>query len=119
MKEILDYENIIIHACTVDDLEKAQKSGSYTPGSLFSDGYIHCSEYNTILRVANFNWIGRKDLILLFIDKNKVISQIKFEPDKNSGVLYPHIYGPLNLDSIISVKNFLPREDGFFDMSSI
>ena len=56
---------------------------------------------------------------MLFIDKNKVISEIKYEPDIDSGILYPHIYGQLNLDAIILVKDFLPNEDGVFNESSI
>lgn len=112
-------KNIILHACTKIDYDKAKENGGYRSNTLDSVGFIHCSEINTILRVANSNWIGRKDLILLFIDKNKVISEIKYEPDIHSGVLYPHIYGPLNLGAIISVKDFLPKEDGIFNESSI
>lgn len=119
MKKSLDYKDIIIHVCTKIDLEKVKESGKYYSGNLISNGYIHCSEVNTILRVANSKWIGRKDLILLFINKNKVKSEIKFELDINSGVLYPHIYGLLNLDAIVLVKDFLPKNDGLFDESSI
>lgn len=112
-------ENIILHACTKDEWEKSFVQGSFETLSLKSQGFIHCSEMDTILRVANSHWNGRRDLILLVIDASKVKSEVKFEPDPESGTLYPHIYGPLNTDAVIEVKEFLPNQDGVFDEESI
>lgn len=112
-------ENIILHACTKDEWRKAVTQGFFETPSLKSQGFIHCSEIDTILRVANSNWNGRKDLILLVIDTNKIAPLVKFEPDPESGTLYPHIYGPLNTDAVIEIKEFLPNQRGIFDESSI
>ncbi len=112
-------ENIILHACTRDLWDNAQAKGLFIVESLKSQGFIHCSETDTILRVANSNWNGRKDLILLVIDTNKIAPLVKFEPDPESGTLYPHIYGPLNTDAVIEIKEFLPNQSGIFDQSSL
>jgi uncharacterized protein (DUF952 family) len=112
---MLKENNIIVHVCTKAEWQKAKALNEFRVESLDSEGFIHCSGLDTILRVANSNWRGRKDLIILFIDSAKVISPIKYEPDSESGILYPHVYGPINLDAIIQVKEFKPKEDGTFD----
>lgn len=112
-------QKIIVHVCTMLDWGRSRQLGEYRADSLESQGFIHCSDLHTVLRVANFNWKGRQDLILLVIDSSKVKSEIKFEPDPQSGILYPHIYGPLNLNAVIKVKSFLPNKDGIFDESSL
>jgi uncharacterized protein (DUF952 family) len=116
---MLKENNIIVHVCTKEEWQKAEVLNEFRVGSLDSEGFIHCSELDTILRVANSNWRGRKDLIILFIDSAKVISLIKYEPDSESGILYPHVYGPINLDAVVKIKEFLPKEDGSFDSPSI
>ena len=55
-------KNTIVHACTSIDFDKAKEIGEYKSKTLDTTGYIHCSETDTILRVANSNWVGRKDL---------------------------------------------------------
>ena len=109
---------IILHACTKQDW--AMKSeGAYKASSLDSDKFIHCSEQETFLPVANLLWKGRNDLLLLFIDSDKVKSEIKYETDSQSGMVFPHIYGPLNLDSVIKVKELLPNSQGEFTTEAI
>src|SRR3989339_1032488 len=112
-------QKIILHACTKADWQKAQKDQEYKVSSLDSEGFIHCSEADTIIGVANSHWKGRLDLVLLIINSVKVKSEIKYELDPKGGKIYPHIYGPLNLDAVIKVKDFLPNSNGIFDKSSL
>ena len=53
-------------------------------------------------------------MVLLCIDPSKVVSQIKWEDLRNSGVKFPHIYGELNLDAIVEVIDFPTNDDGTF-----
>jgi len=116
LKSIMENKTkIIVHACTNEDWLKAKENGIYKTESLESQGFIHFSGPNTIQFVANSHWMGRKDIILLIVDSEKVNPEIKYEIDPGSGRFYPHIYGPLNLDAVIKVIDYLPNEDGFFE----
>ena len=111
---------IILHACTLAEWQLAQKQGAYTADTLSTEGFIHCSEFETLTRVANANWQGRQDLYLLAIDESKLTSPVVYEStDPASDIPYPHIYGPLNLDAVVSVTQYLPKGSGEFDESCI
>jgi uncharacterized protein (DUF952 family) len=47
---------------------------------------------------------GQKGLVKLKIEKEKVQRPVLFELAHDLNELFPHIYGPLNLDSVISVE---------------
>jgi uncharacterized protein (DUF952 family) len=63
--------------------------------------------------VADYIFRGRPGLLLLVIDEAKVKEKVEYE-DAGNGKLYPHIYGPLNLDAVIDTVAFPPQEDGTF-----
>lgn len=94
---------------------KALEQGNYRAPSLEIEGFIHCSRADQLLEVANSIYQGVPDLILLWIDPNKVNADIKFElGSEGSDQRYPHLYGPLNLDAVISTSDFAPGPDGVF-----
>jgi uncharacterized protein (DUF952 family) len=94
--------------------EQAQKSGWYEADSLRVQGFIHCSKPDQILSVANSNFCGQEELVLLCIDTDKVASEIRYENCTGDSELFPHIYGPLSIDAVISVSEFQPLSDGMF-----
>lgn len=103
---------LIFHICSRSDWEKAKERGEYLAQSLEEAGFIHCSELDQILKVANHYYSGASGLVLLRIDPEKVLPKIRWET--SDGDQFPHIYGPLNLDSVIGVHDFLPDKDGVF-----
>ena len=93
----------IFHIVSKRDWEKAKKKGRYEPTSLVQEGFIHCSKTDQLLTVANSFYKNQKDLIILRINKDKIKSEVKFEPPLEapmSGILYPHIYGALEVESV-------------------
>ena len=101
----------------------AAKEGLYYADSLSTEGFIHCSKPSQIVDVANTFYHGQRGLILLVIDPLKLESELKWEPPAEpeptharEGELFPHIYGPLNLDAVIEVLSFEPDEDGNFTL---
>ena len=86
--------------------------GSYRPRSVDTDGFIHLSQPDQVLKVANEFYSGVDDLILLGIDPHKLICELRWEMAE--GDTFPHLYGSLNLDAVTSINKFLPDEDGVF-----
>jgi len=105
--------NMILHICKKSAWNQAQEAGEYRGDTLESEGFIHCSTSEQVTEVADSLFKGVQDLLLLVIDESKVVSVIKFE-DSGNGNMYPHIYGPLNLDAITKTVDFPPNPNGNF-----
>ena len=105
--------NTILHITQRQRWEEAKVIGSYRADSLETEGFIHCSKSRQIVKVANRFFFNQKNLVLLFIDSEKVQAEIRYE-EAEIGELFPHIYGELNVDAVYQVINFESGEDGFF-----
>ena len=108
----------ILHITPRSAWAAAQTTGYYRGDTLETEGFIHCSTIDQVLGPANTRFHGQQDLLLLRIDSNKVHSNIIYEDCYESGDEFPHIYGPLNLDAVIEVIDFLPNPDGSFSLPS-
>jgi uncharacterized protein (DUF952 family) len=106
---------IIFHITKREEWEKAQHEGVYRTASLATEGFIHCSRADQVIRTANRIFSGQTGLVLLEID-TKVTPEIRYENCEDGEEQFPHIYGPLGLESVVRVLAFEPKEDGSFVM---
>lgn len=88
--------------------------GVYYGDTLASEGFIHCSTTQQVVKVANALYAGRKGLMLLCIDPDRVEAEIRYETPPGTDETYPHIYGPLNSEAVVQVVGFEPDLDGRF-----
>lgn len=96
---------IIYHLTNKMDWTAAQPVGEYEAPSLAEEGFIHCSkDVAQMLRVADRLYGGHTDLQALDLDLEKLDSLVKYEPSR-SGEVYPHLYGKLNLDAVLRVRD--------------
>ena len=114
---------MILHITTRNEWDQAQTAGEYKAPSLQTDGFIHCSTINQTAETANMFFKGRKDLILLCIDENKLKAECRYEApccqemhNKTAENLFPHIYGPIDLTAIVNVVDLNPGEEGLFEL---
>ncbi len=98
------------------DWQKALEQGAYQADTLASQGFIHCSTHAQVVAVANRMYRGQHGLVLLEIDSRRLQPEIRFENLEGGAELYPHIYGPLNLEAVKKVIEFEPGPDGLFVM---
>jgi uncharacterized protein (DUF952 family) len=80
----------------------------YVHASLSSEGFIHASgTKSSLLWVAN-RFFGKEPggFVVLCVDEAKVQAEVRWEAADER--LFPHIYGPLNLDAVVAVVH-LPR----------
>ena len=113
----------IIHLASNDSWLAAVKGGEYHADSLSIEGFIHCSTASQIVGVANAFYHGLHGLVLLVIDPDKLNADLKWEPPAEpeppharEGKLFPHVYGPINLDAVTNVIPFEPNANGNFTL---
>lgn len=104
---------MIHHITTSTAWQQAQNDGAYTADSLVSEGFIHFSTAEQIIATANRFYRGQTDLVLLSIDPQKLTAALLYE-ESEPGQLFPHLYGPLNLDAVVETRDFPPGPDGSF-----
>lgn len=94
--------------------EAAQAAGQYTTPSLASEGFIHFSRADQVDGVYQAFYQGHPNLVLLEVDTARLRADLRWEPPAHPGgapppslppddSLFPHLYGPLNLDAVIAV----------------
>lgn len=92
----------------------AKEIGEYRAESLNKQGFIHCSTSDQVLQVANSIYTNRLDLVLLVIDPTKLNVGLLWESPSEGGEVFPHIYGAVNLDAVLSAIPFQPGQNGRF-----
>lgn len=90
----------IYHIVTPAVWESVKAGSSYSPASLETEGFIHCSYDHQLDGVIGRYYAGEPVLIILTIDPTKLTSKLVAEPS-TGGEEYPHIYGPINLDAVV------------------
>ena len=108
---------IIYHLVPKRFYENQRSSAVYLPKTFAEDGFIHCTKNpREMARVANlFYKQERGPHVYLYIDTKKVSARIRYD---DAAKKYPHIYGGLNHDAVVAVRNaardargnFLPPE---------
>lgn len=101
----------IFHITTAREWADAATAGSYTRStrgrSLADVGYLHASYADQVAAVHAAIYADCDEpLVLLEIDPTLVAAEIKVESLDGSAERYPHIYGPLPIDAVISVRDY-------------
>ncbi len=93
---------MLIYHIVLPDVWVAFDGDLYEAASLASEGFIHCSFAGQLDDVIGRYYSGANRIVVLEIDSDKLTSKLINEPSTNNEI-YPHIYGPINRDAIVSV----------------
>ena len=115
---------MIYHLTTRQAWREAQSRGEYRAESLATEGFIHCSTKEQILPVAEKYFEGQTGILLLMIEPSMLASELRWEAPAGGGPppgvpedeLFPHIYGPINLDAIVKVYDLESNPDGRYSL---
>jgi uncharacterized protein (DUF952 family) len=99
----------------------AQAAGEYRTDSLEAQGFIHASTSAQVVDTADRFYRGQDGLVLLCIVPARLTAPLRYEAASHEGHakdagLFPHIYGPLNLDAVERAVAFPCAADGSFEM---
>lgn len=76
-----------------------------------ADGYIHLSTEAQLTETVDKHFVGQTDLWVAAVDLEALGETIKWE-ESRGGALFPHIYGPLSLDTVFAYAPLERRADG-------
>lgn len=105
----------IFHIADRESWNKSFASGLYFHPSLELEGFIHCSTREQLAETANLYFADEQDILVLRIDPSKLSSPLKSEVASRG--VFPHIFGPINIDCVIDTATFRKSEFGEFEIS--
>ncbi len=92
----------------------ARATGEYRAQSLETDGFIHLSDGRQWLVTAQRFFKGQTGLVLLEIASEKLAAEVQHEAA--DGEVFPHLYGPLNLDAVVAAHDLPVCDTGEIGM---
>jgi uncharacterized protein (DUF952 family) len=108
----------IFHITTEADWARAQPEGAYSVSTrgltLAQVGFVHCAFEEQVAGVANSFFRGAANLVVLCISIEKLHAEVRYEDLEDGNVLFPHLYGPLNLDAVVAIMPLPRGRDGTF-----
>jgi uncharacterized protein (DUF952 family) len=101
----------IFHLALQSAWDDAQTAGVYRVSTLGLDlddvGFIHCSQAGQTAGVhARFYRDVTEPIVLLTIDTDRLTSPWRLDDVPGQPLPFPHVYGPLDLDAVVSVEPF-------------
>jgi uncharacterized protein (DUF952 family) len=92
--------------------QAAEDSGVFEGAGIdLADGFIHLSTAAQARRTAQLYFAGQDNLVLVAADDTSLGDALKYEPSRD-GDLFPHLYGPLPLTAVLSVRPLPLGADG-------
>jgi uncharacterized protein (DUF952 family) len=110
----------ILHLLPAAVWERLGPGDTYEPASLVMEGFVHCTGTDELmLRVANAFYTSEAGpMVVLTLDEDLLASEVRWEAapgaDPLAGERFPHIYGPLEADAVVSVRAMERAPDGTY-----
>ena len=93
----------VLHVTTQSRWDEARRAGSLRAETLDTVGFIHCATLAQLDGVLGRFFRGQTGLVVLHIEPAKLTSPLKYEPATDAPDLFPHVYGPINVDAVNAV----------------
>jgi len=93
----------IYHITTRKEWKEAEKKGVYESASLKEEAFIHCCDLQQMRAVLKRYYEGQKGLVALLLETEKLSHPLKYEQSPSVKEMFPHVYGPINLDAVEEV----------------
>lgn len=108
-----DTRDLIFHVCKREEWDKAREVGHYAGSSQDqADGFIHLSSFEQVRVSVAKHRAGQDDLVILCVDPMKVAKATLRWEESRGGKLFPHIYGVIEIDSIVRTEPLALGPDG-------
>ncbi len=95
----------LFHITTRADWDRSQASREYRAASLETEGFIHLSTEEQWRHTLHRIFRDVHELVILRIDPRRVAAEIKYERGADTDEEFPHLYGPLETDAVINLRD--------------
>lgn len=104
---------VTYHLVPVGVWERARDAETYVPEAFNAEGFIHCTNgTDQLVAVANLFYANdSREFLVLALDVTKIQADVRYD---DPGLLFPHIYGPLNTSAVIGELPVSRSSDGTF-----
>lgn len=97
---------------TADEMAALERDGTFAGAPVdVTDGYIHLSSADQLTATVDKHFAGRSDLHVAAVDLGSFGESLKWE-ESRGGELFPHLYGPLLLETVIAYGPLERDDDG-------
>lgn len=104
--------NLIFHIVSRRKFQEFNQGGFYKPHGEKYEAGIVCVKADQLKQYINSNFQGRKQLLVLVIDKSRLVNKLKDEKKNNFLIVEERI----NMDAILDKILIKPNEEGNFDI---
>lgn len=103
---------VILKICTAGEWAEAELRGLYDGSAVDAeDGFIHFSTPEQAPETAARYFADQADLVVVAVDPESLGPALAWEPSRG-GDLFPHLYGPLPLGTVLWVRPLPLGADG-------
>jgi uncharacterized protein (DUF952 family) len=103
---------IVYKICPAPAWRDAERQGVYRGSADDArDGFIHLSTAAQVEGAARRHFSGERALFLIAVNADALGPALRWEPSRG-GDLFPHLYGDLDLATVVSVMDLPLRADG-------
>ena len=105
-------DQIAYKGLLASELRQMQRDGEFrgSPADT-ADGYIHLSCASQVAATLDKHFSGVDDLALAAVDLSRLGGTVRWEASRD-GQLFPHIYGLLPVEAVVSVAPLERAPDG-------
>jgi uncharacterized protein (DUF952 family) len=109
-------DRIAYKVMSAAELEQMQRDGLFRGTQVdLADGYIHLSCGSQLAATLERHFSGIDGLILAAVDLSRFGDAVRWEPSRG-GQLFPHIYGVLTIDAVVSAAPLKRAADGTVEL---
>ncbi len=97
---------------TGEQIAALERDGTFAGAPVdLADGYLHMSTAAQLTETVDKHFAGQSDLHVAAVDLGSFGKSLKWE-ESRGGQLFPHLYGPLLLETVIAYSPLERDPDG-------
>lgn len=97
---------------TGEQMAALERDGTFAGAPVdVQDGYVHLSTAAQLTETVDKHFAGQDDLHVAAVDLEALGDKIRWE-ESRGGQLFPHLYSPLTLDTVVAYSPLEREDDG-------